>query len=65
MISVKELQKSIINILSTMGEGLAYADATEMLPDEQKAEVLNRHKRESNVTKDHKAVFFGEYGRIF
>jgi len=36
--------KGIKDILKTMGEALTFADAGEMLTEEQKAEVLARHK---------------------
>ncbi|GMR21679.1 MAG: hypothetical protein BMS9Abin36_2283 [Gammaproteobacteria bacterium] len=37
--------KGIRDILKTMGEALSFANTGEMIPDEQKAEVMARHKR--------------------
>ncbi|GMR08528.1 MAG: hypothetical protein BMS9Abin26_1533 [Gammaproteobacteria bacterium] len=36
--------KGIRDILKTIGEALTFADAGEMLSEEQKAEILDRHK---------------------
>jgi len=44
--------QEIRKILKTMGEGLAFADAGEMLTDEQKSEVLSRRKRPSSIVPD-------------
>jgi len=44
--------KIIKDILKTMGEGLTFADAGELRPDEEKVEMLARHGGTLSITTD-------------